>query len=166
MTVWQPAAADGTSRASGSSTAGACTFWRGGQPCSNWDTSVDLSNLAAFDYGQLPEDRFVMTARREHEPLSEVFRFAENCALAGTVELVATLVFRVSRSDRSQEYAYLHASAQQAVRADRHTASRARRMCVISRCTRGALDRWSRGRPTAALGGQQTSWSPHCARAR
>jgi hypothetical protein len=33
----------------------------------------------------------------------------------------------------------------------RHTASRARRKCVRSLCTRGALDTWSRGRSTAAL---------------
>ena len=39
----------------------------------------------------------------------------------------------------------------QAVGADRHTASRARRMCGVSLCTRGALDTWSRGRSTAAL---------------
>ena len=30
-------------------------------------------------------------------------------------------------------------------------------MCVISLCTRGALDTWSRGRSTAALGGNIVS---------
>jgi len=44
--------------------------------------------------------------------------------------------------------------AEQAVGADRHASSRARRMCGISLCTRGALDTWSRGRSTAALGGK------------
>ena len=39
---------------------------------------------------------------------------------------------------------------------DRHATSRARRMCVISLGTRGALDGWSRGRSTAALGGLPT----------
>jgi hypothetical protein len=34
----------------------------------------------------------------------------------------------------------------QAVAADRDTSARARRMCVISLCTRAALDTWSRGR--------------------
>jgi hypothetical protein len=82
-----------------------------GQRCSSWDTSVDLANLAAFDYGQIPEDRFVMTTWHEDEPLSEVFWFAKNCAFAATVEIVDTLVFHVSRSDRSKEYAHLYAAA-------------------------------------------------------
>ena len=36
--------------------------------------------------------------------------------------------------------------AEQAVAVDRHTRSLARRKCVISLCTCGALDTWSRGR--------------------
>jgi hypothetical protein len=82
-----------------------------GQGCSSWDTSVDLANLQAFGYGQIPEDRFVMTTWHEHEPLSEVFWFAKHCAFAATVEIVDTLVFHVSRTDRSKEYAHLYAAA-------------------------------------------------------
>src|SRR5687768_11217490 len=43
--------------------------------------------------------------------------------------------------------------AEQAVGADGHTSSRARRMCAISLCTRGALDSAARRRSTAALCG-------------
>jgi len=82
-----------------------------GRECSSWDTSVDLANLEAFDYGQIPEDRFVMTTWHEHEPLSEVFWFAKNCAFAGTVDIVDTLVFHVSHHDRSDEYALVYAAA-------------------------------------------------------
>jgi hypothetical protein len=82
-----------------------------GQGCSSWDDSVDLANLQAFDYGQIPEDRFVMTTWHEHEPLSEVFWLAKNCAFAATVDIVDTLVFHVSRTDRNEEYAHLYAAA-------------------------------------------------------
>lgn len=51
------------------------------------------------------------------------------------------------------EFAQEAHDAQQAVGADGHTSTRARRMCVTSLCTRGALDAWSRRRSTAALDG-------------
>jgi hypothetical protein len=82
-----------------------------GQECSSWDTAVDLANLQAFDYGQIPDDRFVMTTWHEHESLSEVFWFAKNCAFAATVDIVDTLVLHVSHSDRNEEYAHLYAAA-------------------------------------------------------
>ena len=82
-----------------------------GRECSSWDTSVDLANLQAFDYGDIPDDHFVMTTWHEHESLSEVFWFAKNCAFAATVEIVDTLLFHVSRRDRKQEYAQLFAAA-------------------------------------------------------
>lgn len=82
-----------------------------GRECSSWDTSVDLANLQVFEFGQIPDDHFVMTTWHEHEPLSEVFWFAKNCALAATIDIVDTLVFHVSRHDRSEEYAHLYAAA-------------------------------------------------------
>ncbi len=78
---------------------------------SSWDTSVDLANLQAFDYGDIPDDAFVMTTWHDQESLSEVFWFAKNCAFAATFEIVETVVFHVSRRDRSQEYAELFAAA-------------------------------------------------------
>jgi hypothetical protein len=104
-----------------------------GQDCSSWDTSVDLANLQAFDYGQIPGDRFVMTTWHEHEPLSEMFWFAKNCAVAATVEIVDTLVFHVSRTGRKKEYAHLYTVAWQAVAAGRNTSMRARRAAAEMR---------------------------------
>jgi hypothetical protein len=82
-----------------------------GRECSSWDTSVDLANLQAYDYGDIPDDGFVMTTWHEQEPLSEVFWFAKNCAFAETVEIVDTVVFHVSRVDRNEEYSQLYAAA-------------------------------------------------------
>ena len=40
-----------------------------GNNCSSWDTSVDIANLEAFDYEDIPEVNFVMTTWHEDEPL-------------------------------------------------------------------------------------------------
>jgi hypothetical protein len=84
-----------------------------GQECSLWDDSVDLANIAAFNFGEIPERHFVMTTWHEHEPLEEVFWFAKNLAFtAGSrVEIADTVILHVSRVDREEEYATLYAAA-------------------------------------------------------
>ena len=52
-----------------------------GRKCGDWDTSVDLANLAMFDYGEIPDDDFVVTTWHENESLQETFWFSEQCAM-------------------------------------------------------------------------------------
>jgi hypothetical protein len=84
-----------------------------GHECSLWDDSVDSANIAAFDFGDIPERHFVMTTWHEHEPLQDVFWFAKYAAFttASGVEIADTVVFHVSRVDRQEEYANLYATA-------------------------------------------------------
>jgi len=42
-----------------------------GFDCSSWDDSVDYANLSAFNFGEIPEDAFVMTTWHADEPLRE-----------------------------------------------------------------------------------------------
>jgi hypothetical protein len=36
--------------------------------CSSWDNSVDMANMEQFDFGEIPEDRFVMTHGTRKNP--------------------------------------------------------------------------------------------------
>lgn len=71
-----------------------------GLDCSRWDDSVDWANLAEFDYGEIPEDSFVMTTWHENEPLAEAFWFAGQCACHPTVELTHTLIVHIASQER------------------------------------------------------------------
>ena len=74
-----------------------------GEDCSSWDDSVDYANLDAFDYGDIPDDRFVLTTWHERQALDDVFWEAQFASDHGTVQLDQTLIVDISRSDRSDE---------------------------------------------------------------
>ncbi|WP_455423534.1 DUF7684 family protein [Agrilutibacter terrestris] len=71
-----------------------------GYGCSSWDDSVDMANLRAFDYGDIPDDQFVMTSWHENESLSEVFSFAKHHADHGEVELQRTVLVHIAASSQ------------------------------------------------------------------
>jgi hypothetical protein len=71
-----------------------------GRDCEKWHDSVDGANLREFDYGDIPEDRFVMTTWHEDEPLKEAFWFAGQCAFHPTVMLTSTIIVDVSPQQR------------------------------------------------------------------
>jgi len=79
--------------------------------CSSWDDSVDIANLEEFGFGEIPEDRFVMTTWHTEEPLSEVFWFAKHNAFHPTVELERTLLLHVAAQDREHELLASYAAA-------------------------------------------------------
>jgi hypothetical protein len=74
-----------------------------GVDCSSWDDSVDCANLEQFDYGEIPDDRFVMTTWHEGEPLDDVFWYAKVCAAHPVVDLAQTVILHISASSRRQE---------------------------------------------------------------
>lgn len=49
-----------------------------GNDCSLWDDSVDWVLLEAWDFKDIPEDKFIMTTWHEDDSLEEVFSFARN----------------------------------------------------------------------------------------
>ncbi|MBL6852145.1 MAG: hypothetical protein ISS15_16800 [Alphaproteobacteria bacterium] len=74
-----------------------------GPRCGDWDTSVDEANLARFDFGEIPNDDFVMTTWHEKESLRETFWFAQMCAMHPTVELDRTCIVHIALEGRATE---------------------------------------------------------------
>lgn len=74
-----------------------------GPGCSSWDDTVDMANLEEFDYGDIPEERFVMTTWHTDESISYVFWFAKELAHHPIVELSDTLLLHISPSASEAE---------------------------------------------------------------
>lgn len=74
-----------------------------GRDCSSWDDSVDFANLEDFDFGEIPEDRFVLTTWHENELLSEVFFFNETCAWHPEIDLPIVTIIDISPIERREE---------------------------------------------------------------
>lgn len=83
-----------------------------GLNCSSWDDSVDYANLEKFDYGDIPDDKFVMTTWHEDEPLSEVFWFAANAAWHDYIDDGPTLLIDISAGGRQREILATYRAAQ------------------------------------------------------
>jgi hypothetical protein len=71
--------------------------------CSSWADSVEYANYAAFNFGEIPDEYFVMTTWHENEPLKNVFWFAKNSATHPTVDLPNLLILHVSDEDEGNE---------------------------------------------------------------
>jgi hypothetical protein len=67
-----------------------------GADCEKWHDSVDWAVLEAFDFGEIPDDRFVMTTWHSNEPISEAFWYAGHCAVHPDVELAETIILHVA----------------------------------------------------------------------
>lgn len=74
-----------------------------GVDCSTWDDSVDYANLAQYDFGEIPEDGFVMTTWHDGERLEEAFSFAVLCAFHPTIELPLVTLLHIAPEPRGQE---------------------------------------------------------------
>jgi hypothetical protein len=75
--------------------------------CSSWDDSVDYANLEEFDYGEIPDDRFVMTTWHDNEPIEDAFWFCRYCAFHPEIELMNAYIVHISDAPREEEL--LHA---------------------------------------------------------
>jgi hypothetical protein len=84
-----------------------------GIDCSMWDDDVDYADLEAHDYGDIPDDKFVMTTWHDKWPVSEVFAFAKRDARpkSDKLEFRDTILLHVSTSDREEEFQTLYAAA-------------------------------------------------------
>jgi hypothetical protein len=74
-----------------------------GRNCCSWDDSVDCASLAAFDFGDIPEEAAVMTTWHENDSLAETFWFAENCASHPTVNIGRTIIVHISAKERETD---------------------------------------------------------------
>lgn len=71
-----------------------------GRKCTEWNDSVDEASHARSDFGEIPEDDFVMTTWHDDEPLKEAFWFSQFSAMHPTLELQKTYIFHISPETR------------------------------------------------------------------
>ena len=83
-----------------------------GEDCNSWDDSVDWAHLEKFDYGDSPDNEFVMTTWHEDGTLLEVFEFAKVDACHPTVALDNTLVLHIGSDDKQAKFKELFDQAQ------------------------------------------------------
>jgi hypothetical protein len=83
-----------------------------GLRCSEWDDSVDLANLRGFDFGEVPEDEFVMTTWHETDSLHETFWFSERVAMHPSLNLEQTYVIHISPNERATDLLQIFRAAQ------------------------------------------------------
>ena len=83
-----------------------------GKECEEWHDAVDWAVLQKFDYGDIPDDKYVMTTWHADEPLSEALRFAENCAYHPDVELKQTVLLHVADEANEDEMMAAYAASQ------------------------------------------------------
>lgn len=83
-----------------------------GVDCEQWHDAADWAVLEAFDYNDIPDDKFVMTTWHDDEPLSEAFWFAGNCAFHPDVELCGTTIVHIAKQAKEAELLELYDSSQ------------------------------------------------------
>jgi hypothetical protein len=67
-----------------------------GVDCEKWHDSVDWAVLDVFEFGDIPDERFVMTTWHSDEPISEAFWYAGHCAIHPDVDLSETIILHVT----------------------------------------------------------------------
>ena len=84
-----------------------------GQDCERWHDSVDWAVLGNFGFGDIPDDRFVMTTWHSGEPLSEALWFAAKVAFHSDVPLPDILLIDIGPEERRDWMLAAYAEAQQ-----------------------------------------------------
>ncbi len=74
-----------------------------GVEASSWDDSVDYANLDAFNYGDIPETKFVMTTWHDNESLGEVFDYSKQLALHPAVDINKTVIVHIAAKSKENE---------------------------------------------------------------
>ena len=83
---------------------GGCLYMMAwGRDCSSWNDSVDHANGSAFNFGEIPDDAFVMTTWHADEPLREALWFAAHTACHPTKVLDRTIIVHISAKERRVE---------------------------------------------------------------
>jgi hypothetical protein len=90
---------------------GCLYFIAWGDECEAWHDSADDANIAEFEGGEIPDNRFVMTTWHSSESLSEALWFAAVNAHHPTVDLNHVVVIHVAQQERGDELLNLYRSA-------------------------------------------------------
>lgn len=82
-----------------------------GQYCEDWAESVDDANLEAFDYGEVPEERLIVTSSHEDEELEDAFWYARHRARHPVLQLSSTVIVHIAQHGRKGELERLYLEA-------------------------------------------------------
>jgi hypothetical protein len=91
---------------------GCLYFIAWGVECEAWHDTVDWTVLEAFDFGDIPDNRFVMTTWHDKEPLSDALWFAGNSAWHPDIDLEGTVIVHVARDERRATMLELYRESQ------------------------------------------------------
>jgi len=75
-----------------------------GEDAATFHDAVDDANLEMFDFGDIPEDQYVMTTWHDDEPVEEVFWFSANAAHHPIAEIKNMLVLHIGEADQRDFY--------------------------------------------------------------
>ena len=89
-----------------------------GIACEQWHDSVDYAYLAHHDFGEVADDRFMITTWHDDESLNEVFWFDLACAFHPTVELNLTTLVHIAPEPQSGEILVQYEAERAAVNDD------------------------------------------------
>ena len=70
-----------------------------GLNCENWHDAIDESLLEKFEFGDIPDDEFIMTTWHNDESLEDVIFFAKHAATHPSLDLERLVVFHFGESD-------------------------------------------------------------------
>ena len=83
----------------------------GGLDCGLWDDSVDAANIEAFDFKEIPENRFVITTWHDDSPLSETFDFCKRLAVHPALELPQVILLHIALGANADQMLRAYADA-------------------------------------------------------
>jgi hypothetical protein len=81
-----------------------------GPDCSQWDDAVDWALMEKFDYGDVPDEDFVMTTWHERENLEELMFYARCCAGFDDQEFENLVILDIDCSGRGAKLTALYLS--------------------------------------------------------
>lgn len=79
---------------------GCLYFIAWGEDCESWHDAVDWAVLEDFNFGDIPDDRLVITTWHDKEPLTEALWFAGNSASHPDVDLQETVIVHIAPEDQ------------------------------------------------------------------
>lgn len=82
-----------------------------GTESSEWDTAFDIANIEKYDFGEIPEEGFVMTTWHDAEPLTETMWYAKHNAHHSSIELKSTLLVHVAPAPEKDRLLNAYAEA-------------------------------------------------------
>jgi hypothetical protein len=75
-----------------------------GEECRAWQDAVNLANLKAYEFAQIPDDQLVITTSHPDEQLQNVFWFCKHTAMHPCHDLDNTVLLHLGEQNRETEY--------------------------------------------------------------